>query len=80
MESKSTQTLTWANGRWQEAERLGHDPKLAALCQAIEQAVRPHQADAGLRTVVLTVEPVLPVAIAAPIHVDVYDSGYGHGI
>ena len=34
----------------------------------------------GQRVVVMLEEGSVPVADAAPVYVDVYDSGYGHGI
>lgn len=57
---------------------------LASLCAAVEGAVRAHRpAGYAVREVVVMLEdsgtgagPVEP----APVYVDVYDSGYGHGI
>ena len=78
MEPGSTARV-WKDGRLQEA---GSDAALSSLCQAVERAVRQHQS-AGVRAVILMVdqpaprpEPVMPV----PVYVDVFESGYGHGI
>lgn len=77
------------NGRLQDADQ--GDAALASLCQAVERAVRQHQA-AGVRAVVLLVEPpgprqqAEPAVSPMPVYVDVFDSGfsqdsgYGHGI
>jgi hypothetical protein len=89
MEASSTSTKVWKNGRVQDVDR--NDAALASLCQAVERAVRQHQA-AGVRAVVLLVEPPAartqaePAVTPMPVYVDVFesgfsqDSGYGHGI
>lgn len=96
MESGSSSTKVWKDGRLQDASR---DASLASLCQAVEKAVRQHQA-AGVRAVILMMEqpPAKPepafaeasmkgtAAGSSPVYVDVFesgysqDSGYGHGI
>jgi hypothetical protein len=57
---------------------------LAALCAAVGRAVQAHRPEGLLiREVVVTLEGVVPAfgsSEAAPVYVDVYDSGYGHGI
>ena len=89
MEASSSGPKVWANGRLQEPDR--NDAALTSLCQAVERAVRAHQA-AGVRAVILMVEPPVPrvqaeaVVAPMPVYVDVFDSGfshdsgYGHGI
>ncbi|HVG82920.1 MAG TPA: hypothetical protein VM820_00325 [Vicinamibacterales bacterium] len=57
---------------------------LAALCAAVDRAVQAYRPE-GLRVreVVVMLEegsPALGAAEATPVYVDVYDSGYGHGI
>ena len=77
----------WKDGRLQDATQ---DAALAALCQAVEKAVRQHQT-AGVRAVILMTdqpakaEPTFaeataggPVATPVPVYVDVFESGYGH--
>jgi hypothetical protein len=77
----SSSTKVWMNGRLQDVDR--NDAALASLCQAVERAVRQHQS-AGVRAVVLLVEPSAPRALAEPavtpmpVYVDVFDSGFGH--
>lgn len=85
----SSSAKVWKDGRLQEADR--GDAALTALCQAVERAVRANQG-AGVRTVILMVDPPAPRPQAEPAHtpvpvyVDVFDSGfsqdpgYGHGI
>lgn len=89
MEGSSSSPKVWMNGRMQEPDRS--DAALASLCQAVERAVRAHQA-AGVRAVILMVEPPAerlqpePAVTPMPVYVDVFDSGfahdsgYGHGI
>lgn len=80
MEASSSPKV-WSNGRLQEADR--NDAALTSLCQAVERAVRAHQA-AGVRAVILMVDPPAPrqqaeTAVAPmPVYVDVFDSGFGH--
>ena len=55
-----------------------------ALCAAVERAVQAHR-PSGFKVrevVVMLEEGGVPTgaADAAPVYVDVYDSGYGHGI
>ena len=88
MEAGSTRV--WRNGRLQEADKA--DAAVASLCQAIERVVKAHQAETGVRAVILTFdEPVHketpePAHKPVPVYVDVFDSGfsqdpgYGHGI
>jgi len=80
MEASSNSPKVWMNGRLQDVDR--NDAALTSLCQAVERAVRAHQA-AGVRAVILMVdpptarlhaEPVTPM----PVYVDVFDSGFGH--
>ena len=79
MEPGST-TKVWKDGRLQDA---GNDAALTSLCQAVERAVRQHQS-AGVRAVILMVDqPVArpePAVTPVPVYVDVFESGYGHGI
>lgn len=77
----SSQTKVWKDGRLQEADR--GDAALSALCQAVERAVRQHQT-AGVRAVILMVDQPAarpePARAPVPVYVDVFESGYGHGI
>jgi hypothetical protein len=80
MEASSTSPKVWMNGRLQEADR--NDAALTSLCQAVERAVRTHQA-AGVRAVILMVDPPAlrqaePAVTPVPVYVDVFDSGFGH--
>ena len=81
MEASSSSPRVWINGRLQEADR--NDAALTSLCQAVERAVRAHQA-AGVRAVILMVDPpaprvqIEPVVTPMPVYVDVFDSGFGH--
>lgn len=92
MEASNT-TKVWKNGRLQEADRA--DAALAALCQAVERAVRAHSNSTTVRAVILMVDEPAKVAqpeapevavTPVPVYVDVFDSGftsdpgYGHGI
>jgi hypothetical protein len=77
MESGSTKV--WKDGRLQDASQ---DATLASLCQAVEKAVSQHQT-AGVRAVILMMDqPAKPEPVVAPVpvYVDVFESGYGHGI
>lgn len=87
MEAGNTARV-WKDGRLQQADR--NDAALASLCQAVERAMRDHQ-DAGVRAVILMVEPpkarqAEPVITPVPVYVDVFesgfsqDSGYGYGV
>jgi len=71
----------WKDGRLQAADK--NDAALQALCQALERAVRDHQ-NAGVRAVILMVDQPSarpePVVAPVPVYVDVFESGYGHGI
>ena len=66
------------------ADQVHHQAALAELCAAVERAVRAYRpAGVRVREVVVMLEegPVpLPAPDAVPVYVDVYDSGYGHGI
>ena len=81
MEASNTSPRVWMNGRLQEPDR--NDAALTSLCQAVERAVRAHQG-AGVRAVILMVEPPAPRLQAEPaitpmlVYVDVFDSGFGH--
>ena len=81
MEASSNSPRVWVNGRLQEPDR--NDAALTALCQAVERAVRTQHA-AGVRAVVLLVDPPAPrqtaepVVTPMPVYVDVFDSGFGH--
>jgi len=81
MEASSSSPKVWMNGRLQDADR--NDAALTSLCQAVERAVRAHQA-AGVRAVILMVEPQAqrlqaePAVTPMPVYVDVFDSGFGH--
>lgn len=83
MDAGSSSPKVWKNGRLQDA---GSDAALAALCQAVEKAVRAHQPDAAsVRAVILMfdqapvrVEVPEPAHAAVPVYVDVFDSGFGH--
>lgn len=81
MEGSSSSPTVWVNGRMQEPDR--NDAALASLCQAVERAVRTHQA-AGVRAVILMVDSPAPrqaaepVVTPMPVYVDVFDSGFGH--
>ena len=80
MEPGSTAKV-WKDGRLQDA---GSDAALSSLCQAVERAVRQHQS-AGVRAVILMVDqpaapPPEPAVAPVPVYVDVFESGYGHGI
>ena len=81
MEASSNSPRVWVNGRLQAPDR--NDAALTALCQAVERAVRTQHA-AGVRAVVLLVDPPAPrqtaepVVTPMPVYVDVFDSGFGH--
>ena len=57
---------------------------LAALCAAVDQAVPAYRPEGLMvrEVVVMLVEcrPAFGSSEAAPVFIDVYDSGYGHGI
>lgn len=56
---------------------------LNALCAAVERAVQAHRPSGfKVREVVVMLEEgsLAPGASEAPVYVDVYDSGYGHGL
>ena len=57
---------------------------LAELCAAVDRAVQAYRPDGlKVREVVVMLEesdPALGHADVTPVYVDVYDSGYGHGI
>ena len=57
---------------------------VAALCAAVERAVQAYRPEGmRVREVVVMLEEgaaPLPGADPTPVFVDVYDSGYGHGI
>ena len=80
MEPGSTARV-WKDGRLQDPDR--GDAALSLLCQAVERAVRQHES-AGVRAVILMVDQPQthpePVAAPVPVYVDVFESGYGHGI
>lgn len=94
MNSSSSSSRVWKDGKLGEVDKS--DSALAALCQAVERAVRAHQGDAArVRTVILMIDQpaattgrAVPEASqpAMPVYVDVFDSGfsqdarYGHGI
>jgi hypothetical protein len=66
------------------AEEAPDQAAVNALCAAVERAVQAYRPE-GMRVrevVVMLEECAGPVAGAdpAPVFVDVYDSGYGHGI
>ena len=65
-------------------EQVHDQAALASLCAAVERAVQAHRpAGFKVREVVVTLEegtPMPSTVEAAPVFVDVYDSGYGHGI
>ncbi len=93
MDGSGSHTKVWRNGRLQEADG---DAALAALCQAVERAVRAHQPEGNpVRAVILMIDQPVVRAVAeppetsvapVPVYVDVFDSGfgqdsgYGHGI
>ena len=86
MEPGSTARV-WKDGRLQQADK--NDAALQSLCQAVERAMRDHQS-AGVRAVILMVEPTSTRPEAAgtpvPVYVDVFESGfspesgYGYGV
>lgn len=57
---------------------------LAALCAAVDRAVQAYRPEGlRIREIILTLEEKVPAfgsSDSAPVYVDVYDSGYGHGI
>jgi hypothetical protein len=57
---------------------------LAALCAAVDRAVQAYRPDGlKVREVVVMLEESDPAPgqpDVTPVYVDVYDSGYGHGI
>jgi hypothetical protein len=64
------------------ADDVSHQASLAALCAAVERAVQAYRPEGlTVREVVVMLEQG-PAAMPdpAPVYVDVYDSGYGHGI
>jgi hypothetical protein len=80
--SQSGGTKVTVTGRGEPGQ--GQDQAaLASLCAAVERAVQAHRLPGfKVREVVVTLEEgtALPNTIEAPVFVDVYDSGYGHGI
>lgn len=66
------------------ASGLSDDAALAALCAAFDRAVQAYRPERlRIREIVVTLEekaPSLGTSDTAPVYVDVYDSGYGHGI
>jgi len=74
-------TKVTVTGRGEHAQ---DQAALASLCAAVERAVQAHRpAGFKVREVVVTLEEgtTMPSTVeAAPVFVDVYDSGYGHGI
>jgi hypothetical protein len=85
MDGSGSHTRVWRNGRLQDAEG---DAALTALCQAVERAVRAHQADsAPVRAVILVMDQPAVRATPpeqqettlapVPVYVDVFDSGFG---
>jgi hypothetical protein len=65
-------------------EARAGDPALASLCAAVERTVEAYRPP-GLRVreVVVMLEeggPATATLEPPPVYVDVYDSGYGHGI
>ena len=79
MDAGSSHTMVWKDGRLHDAARAGGS--LAALCAAVEQAVKAHRAaGTSVRAVILMLEeaPVQPHAEPTHVYVDVYDSGFGH--
>lgn len=85
--SPGSSPRVWKDGRLQEPDRS--DAALTSLCQAVERALRANQV-AGVRAVILMVDPPAPrpalEPVPLPVYVDVFDSGfsqdsgYGHGI
>jgi hypothetical protein len=91
MESGSTKV--WKDGRLQDASQ---DVALASLCQAVEKAVRQHQTAGVRAVILMIDQPSKPeptfaeatvgkpayaaAAAPVPVYVDVFESGYGHGI
>jgi len=87
MDGSGSQTKVWKHGRLHDS--ADNDAALAALCRAVERAVRAHQPEsAAVRAVVLVMDqpatraslPEQPEASVAPVpvYVDVFDSGFGH--
>src|SRR4051812_4153889 len=87
MEPGSTARV-WKEGRLQVADK--NDAALQSLCQAVERAIRDHQT-AGVRAVILMVDPPASRQDASPapvpVYVDVFESGfnqdsagYGYGV
>jgi|SRR4030095_781282 hypothetical protein len=85
MDGSGSHTKVWRNGRLQDADG---DAALAALCQAVERAVRAHQSEGNpVRAVILMIDqPVVRAAAPdqpetgvapVPVYVDVFDSGFG---
>jgi hypothetical protein len=61
-----------------------HQAALAALCAAVDRAVQAYRPDGlTVREVVVMLDDngsALGASDTTPVYVDVYDSGYGHGI
>jgi hypothetical protein len=78
--SHEGETRVTVNGTADESSQAA----LASLCAAVERAVQAYRpAGVRVREVVVTVEEggtPLPMPEVTPVYVDVYDSGYGHGI
>ena len=72
------------NHRGWPAHDVRDQAALAALCAALDRAVQAYHADGlKVREVVVLLEeadPALGQSDVTPVYVDVYDSGYGHGI
>ena len=78
MDDSHTETTVTVQGKSDGRDQAA----INALCAAVERAVQAYR-PSGFKVrevVVMLEEGSVPVADAAPVYVDVYDSGYGHGI
>lgn len=84
-ESQTMQNQTYGGTRVTVTGRtdtVRESGAVAALCAAVARAVQTHQPEGcHVREVVVMLEEgTAPLSDPAPVYVDVYDSGYGHGI
>lgn len=67
-----------------QGAELTQQAAMAELCAAVERAVRAYRpVGVRVREVVVMLEEGVPPLVSpdtTPVYVDVYDSGYGHGI